>query len=83
MLKTTGSPDKPAPSRNNGSKPASSRNNGSRLASGRNNGDGEVGFGGASVEHVKKSGKSKGQKLTKLGKSKSEKTFKSWNLANG
>ena len=73
MLKITGSPDKPAPSRNNGSKSASSRNDDSRPASRRNNGNGEVnrfGVGRNGVEHAKK-----------LGKSKSEKTSKSQNLA--
>ena len=73
MLKTTRSPDKPAPSKNNGSKSASSRNNNNKLAFERNNGNGEVdGFGVSrnGMEHVKKSKKSK-----------SEKTFKFWNLA--
>ena len=80
MLKTTGSPDEPAPSRNEDSRPAS----------GRNDGDGEVdgfGVGGNGVEHAKKSGKSKSEKtsksrkLSKSGKSKGEKTSKSRNLA--
>ena len=71
MLKTTRSPDKPAPSKNNCSKPAS----------GRNNGNGEVDEVGG-VEHTKKLGKLKGQKmfksrkLSKSGKSKSEKPKK-------
>ena len=68
MLKTTGSPDKPAPSRNDGSRSASSRNDDSRPASGRNDGDGEVdgfGVGGNGVEHAKKSGKSKSEKTSK------------------
>ena len=63
MLKTTKSPDEPA----------LNRNNGSRLASGKNNGNGKVGFDSDGMEHVKKSGKSKNQKLSKLKKSKSEK----------
>ena len=56
ILKTTESPNEPAPSRNNGSKPAS----------GRNDGDGEIDkIGGDGVEHAKKSGKSKDQKTSK------------------
>ena len=57
MLKMTGSPNKPAPSRNDGSKSASSRNDESKPVSRRNDGDGEVdgvGVGGNSVEHAKK-----------------------------
>ena len=90
MLKTTGSPDKLAPSRNDGSKSASSRNDNSRLISERNNGNGEVdrfGVGRNGVEHAKKSGKSKSEKtfkfrkLSKSEKSKGEKTSKSQNLA--
>ena len=57
MLKTTGSFDKPAPNKNDGSKSASSRNNDSRSASGKNNSDGEVNRFGVSrndVEHTKK-----------------------------
>ena len=51
MLKTTGSPDKPAPSMNNGNK----------LASGRNDGNGKVDrFSGDGVEYAKKSEKLKG-----------------------
>ena len=69
MLKTT---NEPAPSRNDGSRSASSRNDNSRPASGRNEGNSEIdGFGG-DVEHAKKSGKSKSQKLAK-----SQKSFKS------
>ena len=80
MLKTTRSTDEPAPSRNDGSKPAS----------GRNDGNTEVDK-VVSVEHAKKSGKSKSQKmsksrkLSKLGKSKGEKLkkpSKSGNLPN-
>ena len=90
MLKTTESPDKPAPSRNDGSKSASSMNNDSRPASERNNGDSEVdGFcvGRNDMEHTKKLGKSKSekmfksQKLSKSGKSKGEKTSKFRNSA--
>ena len=81
MLKTIGSPNELAPSRNNGSRPASARNDG----------DGEVDeFGGNGVEHTKKSGKSKDQKTSKSQKlakarklSKSIKNFsKSGNLPN-
>ena len=81
MLKTTGLPNESAPSRNDGSKSASSRNDNSRPASGKNDGDGEVdgvGVGGNDMEHAKKSEKtSKSYKLSKLGKSKGEKTSKS------
>ena len=80
ILKTT---NEPAASRNDGSRSASSKNNDSRPASERNDGNGEVdGFGGDGVEHAKKSGKSKGQKLaksqklSKSGKSKGEKSKK-------
>ena len=79
MLKTTGSPNELAPSRNNSSRSASSRNSDNRPASERNNGNGEVnrfGIVGNSVEHTKKLGK-----LSKSGKSKSEKMSKSRNLA--
>ena len=85
ILKTTGSPNKPAPSKNNGSRSASSRNNNSKLASRKNDGNGEVNrfdISGNGVKHVKKSGKmSESRKLSKSRKSKSEKTFKSQNLA--
>ena len=67
MLKTTGSPDEPAASRNNCSRPASRRNDG--------NGEDDE-FGSDGVEHAKKSGKSKGQKT-----SKSQKLAKSWKLS--
>ena len=87
MLKTNRSPDRPVFSRNNGSRPASNRNNGSkpafsrnnssRLVFGKNDGDNEFDrFGDNSVEHAKKSGKSKGQNLAKFQKSKSEKSKK-------
>ena len=89
MLKTTGLPDKPASSRNDGSKLASSRNNKNKPAFRRNNGDkevDEVGIDGNGVEYAKKSEKtsksrklSKLRKLSKSGKSKSEKTSKSQN----
>ena len=90
MLKTTESPNKPTPSRNNGSRSAFSRNNNSRPTSGKNDGNGEVdryGVSGNSVEHAKKSGKSKSEKISKSwklfksGKSKNKKTSKSWNSA--
>ena len=61
MLKITNGP---APSRNDSSRSVFSRNDNSRPAFRRNNGDGEVDeFGGNSVEHAKKLGKSKSQKL--------------------
>ena len=77
MLKTTGSPNEPAPSRNDDSRPAS----------GRNDGDGEVdgfGVGRNGVEHAKKSGKSKSKKMSKSRNSaKSEKKLsKSGNSTN-
>ena len=75
MLKTTGSPDEPVSSRNNSSKSAFSKNNDNKPVSKKNDGNGKVdrfGIGGNSVEHAKKSGK-----LSKSGKSKSEKTSKS------
>ena len=87
MLKTTGSPDKPALSRNDGSRSASSRNDDSRPASGRNDGDGEVdkfGVGRNGMEHAKKSGKSKSEKTSKsqnLAKS-GKKLLKSGNSTN-
>ena len=79
MLKTAGLSGKPAPSKNNSSRSASSKNNDSKPASGKNDGNGKVnGFDVSrnGVEHAKKSGK-----LSKSGKSKSEKTSKSQNLA--
>ena len=81
MLKTTGLPDKLAFSKNNGSKSASSKNNNSKLASRKNNGNGKInrfGFNENGMEHAKKSGKSfKSKNLSKLGKLKSKKMFKS------
>ena len=75
MLKTTGSLDKPASNKNDGSRSTYSRNNNSKQASGRNNGDGEVdrfGVDRNSVEHAKKSRKlSKSGKLSKSRKLKS------------
>ena len=63
----TGSPNKPAPSRNNGRKPAF----------GTNDGNGKIDkFRGNGVEHAKKSEKSKGQKM-----SKSQKSVKSQKLS--
>ena len=60
MLKTTVSPDKPAPSRNDGNKPAF----------GKNDGNNEIDeFGGNGVKYAKKSGKSKVQKTSKSRKS--------------
>ena len=72
ILKTTGSSNEPAPSKNDGSKSASSKNDDSKLAFGRNNGDSEVdgvGVGGNGVEYTKKSEKtSKSRKSSKSGK---------------
>ena len=79
MLKTTGSSDKPAFNRRNGSKSVSSRNNNSRLAFRSNNSNSKVdgyGVNGNGMEYAKKSGK-----LSKSRKLKSKKTFKSQNLA--
>ena len=85
MPKTTGLPNKLAPSMNNGSKLASNKNDNSKPTSRKNDGDKEVdgfGVGGNGVEHAKKSRKtSKSRKLFKSGKSKSEKMSKSRNLA--
>ena len=71
----TGLPDKSAPSKNNDSRLASNKNNNSKPISRKNDNDGEVdrfGVSGNGVEHAKKS-----EKLSKSGKSKSEKTSKS------
>ena len=75
ILKTTGSPDEPASSRNNGNKPASEKNN--------DNGEADE-FGGDGIEHAKKSRKSKGQKTSKSRKlAKSGKnSSKNGNLPN-
>ena len=81
MLKTTGSSDKPALSRNNGNKSASSRNNDNKSASKRNNGNGKVnGFGvdRNGVEYAKKIEKlSKSENSSKSRQSKSKKLFES------
>ena len=86
MLKTTGLPDEPVFSRNNGSRSTSSSNNNSRLAFGRNDGNSKInGFGVSrnGIEHTKKSEKSKSKKtsksrkLSKSEKSRGEKTSKS------
>ena len=67
MLKTT---NKLAPSRNNGSRSASSRNNNSKPAFRKNDSNNKVDrFGNNSLEHAKKSRKSKGQKTSKSQKS--------------
>ena len=67
MLKTT---NEPAPSRNNNSRSAFSRNDDSRQVSKSNDGNGKInGFGGDGVEYTKNSGKSKGQKTSKSWKS--------------
>ena len=87
MLKTIGSSDKPAPSKNNSSRSASSRKNNSRPASKKNNGDNEIdrfGVGGNDMKYAKKSGKSKSEKTSKsqnLAKS-GKKLSKSGNLTN-
>ena len=85
MLKTTGSPNKPAPSKNDGSKSASNRNNDSKPASGKNDGNGKINRFGISrngMEHAKKSGKLfKLENLSKSGQSKSEKLSKSQKLS--
>ena len=68
MLKTIGSPNKPAPSRNDGSRLTSSKNNNNKPASRKNDGNGEVdgfGVGRNSVEYAKKSEKSKSKKMSK------------------
>ena len=79
MLKTTESPDRPAPSKNNSSKSASSRNNNSKPISEKNNNNNEVNefdVDGNNVKHAKKLGK-----LSKSRKLKSKKISKSQNLA--
>ena len=75
MLKTIELSDKPASNRNDSGKSASDKNNDSKSAFGKNNDNGEVnGFniGKNGIEYTKKSGK-----LSKSGKSKSEKMSKS------
>ena len=79
MLKTTRLFDKLAPSKNNGSKLNFRKNDNSRLIFKRNDGNNKVnGFGvnENGVKHAKKL-----EKLSKLGKLKSEKTSKSWKLS--
>ena len=84
ILKTTGSPNEPASSKNNGSRLAVSKNDDSKPASGRNDGNGEVdGFDGDNVEHAKKSRKSKNKNLAKSQKlAKSRKLPKSGKSKN-
>ena len=75
ILKTTGSSNKPAPSRNDGNKSTSNRNDNNKQAFKRNDGNSEVNkfdVGGNDVEYAKKS-----RKLSKSGKSKSKKRSKS------
>ena len=79
MLKTTGSPNKPAPSRNNGSRSALNKNDNSKPASGKNNSNGEVDKFGVSRNNMKYAKKSR--KVSKSRKSKSKKISKSQNLA--
>ena len=85
ILKTTGLPDKPAPSKNNSNKSVFYKNDNSKPAFGKNDGDSEIdGFGisGNGIKHAKKLEKlSKLRKLSKSRKSKSKKMSKSWNLA--
>ena len=85
ILKTTRSLDKPTSSKNNGSRLASNKNNNNEPALRKNNGNSEIdrfGVNRNSMEYAKKSENlSKSGKLFKSGKSKSEKTFKFWNLA--
>ena len=87
MLKTTGSPDKLALSKNNGSKSTSNRYENSRLASGKNNGNDKI-HKFDNMEYAKKSEKLKSQKLTKsqklskLEKLKGEKSKKLSKIGN-
>ena len=74
ILKTTGSLDKPAFSRNKSSRSISSKNNNSKQVFWRNNGNSEVDRFG-DIEQGKKSRKSKCQKLAKF-----QKLSKSWKL---
>ena len=69
----TGSLNKPAFSKNNGSKTAFSKNNNNKLASGKNNGNNEInrfGIGRNNMEYIKSG------KLSNSGKLKSKKTSK-------
>ena len=81
--------DKPIFSKNNDSKSAFNRNNNSSPASKRNNGNNKIDECGSNdIEHTKKSGKLKGQKLakfqklSKLGKLKRKKLKKSLKTGN-
>ena len=79
MLKTTILPNKPALSRNHSNRSASNRNNNNWSASKKNEGNNKVNRfnnGRNDIEHAKKL-----RKLSKSGKSKSEKTFIFWTLA--
>ena len=80
----TKSSNKPAFSKDDGSRSAFSKNNNSKLTSRKNNSNDKVnrfGIGENVMEHNKKLGKlCRSKKLSKLGKSKSEKMFKSQNL---
>ena len=79
----TGSPDEPAPSKNNDNKLAFSKNDNSRPASEKNNGNDKIDrFGGDGMEYSKKSGKSKSQKLAKSQKLSKSRKSKSRNLSN-
>ena len=92
MLKTTELPNKPAPNRNNSSKSPFSRNNNNGPVFGRNDGNSKVDeFDNDNIEHIKKSRKSKIQKLAKpqklsmsrkLKSEKSKKLSKSRNSPN-
>ena len=87
MLKTTKLPNEPTSSKNNGSKLASSKNNNNKPTFEKNNGDNVVnkfGDSGDGIKYTKKSGKLKGQKLTKSQKSAKlgKKSSKSGNLPN-
>ena len=53
-MKTTKSPDKLTPNKNNNSKQAFGQNNSSKLASGKNNNNGKLSFDGDNVEYAKK-----------------------------
>ena len=81
MLKIIRSSDKLVFSKNNSNSIASGKNDDSKSVFERNNDNGEVRFGGDSVEYTKKSEKLKNQELFKLKKSKSRKIPQFWNLA--
>ena len=84
MLKIIGSSYKLASSRNNDNKPAFTRNNSSKPTFRKNNSNNKDKFGNNSVKHIKKSEKSKDQKIIKFWNSaKSRKKLsKSRNLSN-